>query len=159
MSKNSSEATATATATATANTINLSEEERTDNNAEHNINSDDCDTKNADTAGVRADDDLAVKLPPSSPASSSLNKGKWTPEEFDYMLGLMEAFKAGHLPLREGTTLRSFLSSMMNCKPKRISKVCRAEINSIVRMCAAGWCKVQTYLSPIELYLLVLASS
>ena len=51
-----------------------------------------------------------------------LNKGKWTPEEFEYMLGLMEAFKAGHLPLQEGTTLRSFLSRMMKCKPKRISK-------------------------------------
>lgn len=38
------------------------------------------------------------------------------------MLGLMEAFKAGHLPLQEGTTLRSFLSRMMKCKPKRISK-------------------------------------
>jgi hypothetical protein len=38
------------------------------------------------------------------------------------MLGLMEAFKAGHLPLQEGTTLRSFLSKMMKCKPKRISK-------------------------------------
>ena len=50
------------------------------------------------------------------------NKGKWTHEEFEYMLGLMEAFKAGHLPLQEGTTLRSFLSSMMKCKPKRISK-------------------------------------
>ena len=51
-----------------------------------------------------------------------LNTGKWTPEEFEYMLGLMEAFKAGHLPLQEGTTLRGFLSSMMKCKPKRISK-------------------------------------
>ena len=48
--------------------------------------------------------------------------GKWTTEEFEYMLGLMEAFKVGHLPLQDGTTLRSFLSKMMRCKPKRISK-------------------------------------
>lgn len=53
---------------------------------------------------------------------SKFHRGKWTNEECQYMLGLMEAFKAGHLPLREGTTLRSFLSSMMKCKPKRISK-------------------------------------
>jgi hypothetical protein len=57
------------------------------------------------------------------PTKESIHhRGKWTNEECEYMLGLMEAFKAGHLPLREGTTLRSFLSSMMKCKPKRISK-------------------------------------
>ncbi|CAB9523844.1 expressed unknown protein [Seminavis robusta] len=53
---------------------------------------------------------------------SKYHRGKWTNEECEYMLALMEAFKAGQLPLREGTTLRSFLSSMMKCKPKRISK-------------------------------------
>jgi hypothetical protein len=58
----------------------------------------------------------------SAAKDSTYHRGKWTNEECEYMLGLMEAFKAGHLPLREGTTLRSFLSSMMKCKPKRISK-------------------------------------
>ena len=35
---------------------------------------------------------------------------------------LIEAFKAGIIPLPEGTTLRMFLSRMLNCPPKRISK-------------------------------------
>jgi len=59
-------------------------------------------------------------------AAASFNSGKWTTEEFEYMIGLMEAFKAGQLPLQEGTTLRSFLSSMMGCKPKRIRYVERS---------------------------------
>ena len=35
---------------------------------------------------------------------------------------MIEEFQAGYLPIREGTSLRSFLSKMLNCKPKRISK-------------------------------------
>ena len=35
---------------------------------------------------------------------------------------LIEEFQAGYLPIREGTSLRNFLSKMLNCKPKRISK-------------------------------------
>ena len=34
----------------------------------------------------------------------------------------MEEFRAGTLDLQEGTTLRSFLATKLNCKPKRISK-------------------------------------
>jgi hypothetical protein len=63
-----------------------------------------------------------MKTPAAKESTYYYHRGKWTNEECEYMLGLMEAFKAGHLPLREGTTLRSFLSSMMKCKPKRISK-------------------------------------
>jgi hypothetical protein len=39
-----------------------------------------------------------------------------------YVQCLIEEFQAGYLPIREGTSLRSFLSKMLNCKPKRISK-------------------------------------
>jgi hypothetical protein len=35
---------------------------------------------------------------------------------------LIEEFKAGLLPLAEGTSLRTFLSKMLNCQPMRISK-------------------------------------
>jgi hypothetical protein len=35
---------------------------------------------------------------------------------------LIEEFKQGHLPLKEGTSLRSFLAKMVHCNPKRISK-------------------------------------
>lgn len=52
-----------------------------------------------------------------------LHCGKWTPEEEAYVQCLIEEFQAGYLPIREGTSLRSFLSKMLNCKPKRISKV------------------------------------
>jgi hypothetical protein len=47
---------------------------------------------------------------------------KWTAEEEAYVQCLIEEFQAGYLPIREGTSLRSFLSKMLNCKPKRISK-------------------------------------
>lgn len=52
----------------------------------------------------------------------TLHSGKWTPEEEAYVEGLMEEFRAGTLDLQEGTTLRSFLATKLNCKPKRISK-------------------------------------
>ena len=35
---------------------------------------------------------------------------------------LIHEFKAGLLPLTDGTTLRTFLSIMLNCDPMRISK-------------------------------------
>lgn len=49
-------------------------------------------------------------------------QGKWTKEEESYVDLLIEEFRCGALPLREGTTLRSFLSKMINCNPKRVSK-------------------------------------
>ena len=59
-----------------------------------------------------------------------LHCGKWTPEEEAYVQCLIEEFQAGYLPIREGTSLRSFLSKMLNCKPKRISKVSQVECTS-----------------------------
>jgi hypothetical protein len=35
---------------------------------------------------------------------------------------LITEFKAGMLPLTDGTTLRTFLSKLLNCDPMRISK-------------------------------------
>lgn len=64
----------------------------------------------------------------SSPNSSGkkkgppLRRGKWTPEEEAYANRLIQEFKAGLLPLTDGTTLRTFLSKLLNCDPMRISK-------------------------------------
>ena len=64
----------------------------------------------------------------SSPISSGkkkgppLRRGKWTTEEEGYANRLIQEFKAGLLPLTDGTTLRTFLSKLLNCDPMRISK-------------------------------------
>ncbi len=54
--------------------------------------------------------------------SANLRRGKWTPEEEAYSSRLIAEFKAGKLPLTDGTTLRTFLSKLLNCDPMRISK-------------------------------------
>ena len=51
-----------------------------------------------------------------------LRRGKWTPEEEAYANRLIQEFKSGLLPLTDGTTLRTFLSKLLNCDPMRISK-------------------------------------
>lgn len=51
-----------------------------------------------------------------------LRRGKWTPDEEGYANRLITEFKAGLLPLTDGTTLRTFLSKLLNCDPMRISK-------------------------------------
>jgi len=51
-----------------------------------------------------------------------LRRGKWTSEEEAYANRLIVEFKAGLLPLTDGTTLRTFLSKLLNCDPMRISK-------------------------------------
>lgn len=69
-----------------------------------------------------------------------LHCGKWTPEEEAYVQCLIEEFQAGFLPIREGTSLRSFLSKMLNCKPKRISKKFEGEYTVGEEECrAVGW--------------------
>lgn len=52
----------------------------------------------------------------------TLHQGKWTPEEEEYVECLIAEFRSGQLPLAEGTSLRIFLSKMLNCNPMRISK-------------------------------------
>lgn len=52
----------------------------------------------------------------------ALRRGKWTIEEEQFALRLIEEFRSGLLPLTDGTTLRTFLSKLLNCDPMRISK-------------------------------------
>ena len=54
--------------------------------------------------------------------SPHLRRGKWTSEEEAYSYLLIKSFREGILPLPSGTTLRSFLSRVLNCDPMRISK-------------------------------------
>jgi len=58
----------------------------------------------------------------SKKKGQQLRRGKWTPEEESYANRLIQEFKAGLLPLTDGTTLRTFLSKLLNCDPMRISK-------------------------------------
>lgn len=51
-----------------------------------------------------------------------LNSGKWTEDEEAYVKGLVEEFHEGKFFLPRGASLRKFLSKMLNCRPKRISK-------------------------------------
>lgn len=44
------------------------------------------------------------------------------PQEEEYANRLIQEFKSGLLPLTDGTTLRTFLSKLLNCDPMRISK-------------------------------------
>jgi vacuolar-type H+-ATPase subunit B/Vma2 len=63
------------------------------------------------------------KIPPDSRAKKAgIRRGKWTAEEEAYSNQLIQEFKAGLLPLTDGTTLRTFLSKLLNCDPMRISK-------------------------------------
>ena len=57
-----------------------------------------------------------------NPKKIGLRRGKWTPEEEAYANQLITHFKSGILPLSDGTTLRTFLSKLLNCDPMRISK-------------------------------------
>ncbi len=52
----------------------------------------------------------------------TFRRGKWTKEEEDFTLKVVESFKAGVLPLAEGTTLRNLLSVQLHCAPMRITK-------------------------------------
>ncbi|RLN70466.1 hypothetical protein BBJ28_00024005, partial [Nothophytophthora sp. Chile5] len=69
----------------------------------------------AANAGANADQ-------PAPNPPTAMRKGKWTAEESAYCDRLIEEFKKGNLPLAEGTTLRTFLSKLLNCDPMRISK-------------------------------------
>ena len=71
--------------------------------------------------------DLAVVVggdgaPSKKKGGHPLRRGKWTTEEEAYASRLINEFKSGLLPLTDGTTLRNFLSKLLNCDPMRISK-------------------------------------
>eukprot|EP00603_Paraphysomonas_imperforata_P008626 CAMPEP_0114425580 /NCGR_PEP_ID=MMETSP0103-20121206/7314_1 /TAXON_ID=37642 ORGANISM="Paraphysomonas imperforata, Strain PA2" /NCGR_SAMPLE_ID=MMETSP0103 /ASSEMBLY_ACC=CAM_ASM_000201 /LENGTH=595 /DNA_ID=CAMNT_0001594431 /DNA_START=129 /DNA_END=1916 /DNA_ORIENTATION=+ len=69
--------------------------------------------------GVTKVSDQKKEIPQEKVA---LRRGKWTVEEEQFALRLIEEFRAGLLPLTDGTTLRTFLSKLLNCDPMRISK-------------------------------------
>jgi hypothetical protein len=50
--------------------------------------------------------------------------GTWTPEELDYVQGIIDEFEAGNTPDAEDkkSTLRSFIADKLECSEKRISK-------------------------------------
>jgi len=63
-----------------------------------------------------------MKINENKTKKLGLRRGKWTPEEEYYANRLIQEFKSGLLPLTDGTTLRTFLSKLLNCDPMRISK-------------------------------------
>ena len=54
--------------------------------------------------------------------SGMVRSGRWSKEEENYAKAMIEAFKAGYLPLHGNVSLRKFLSEVLVCHPMRISK-------------------------------------
>lgn len=52
----------------------------------------------------------------------AVRSGRWSVEEDNYAKAMIEAFKAGYLPLHGNVSLRKFLSEVLVCHPMRISK-------------------------------------
>ncbi|KAG1685505.1 hypothetical protein DVH05_008335 [Phytophthora capsici] len=77
---------------------------------------------NAATGGSPSASTNGEANPQPANPPTAMRKGKWTAEESAYCDRLIEEFKKGNLPLSEGTTLRTFLSKLLNCDPMRISK-------------------------------------
>ena len=65
---------------------------------------------------------------PTSSQNDSLRRGKWTPEEEEYVSRVISDFNAGFLKAPPGTTLRSYLSEKLNCDPMRITKKFTGEL-------------------------------
>merc|ERR1711865_813203 len=59
---------------------------------------------------------------PQQQGQQVLRRGHWTPEEEVYAEKLIQEFKSGLLPLPAGTSLRTYLATLLNCDPMRISK-------------------------------------
>jgi hypothetical protein len=72
----------------------------------------------------------ALSLNGTVPAvKPTIHAGKWTTEEEVYTEHLIALFVKGALSdCEEGTTLRAYLSEMLNCKPMRITKKYTTEI-------------------------------
>ena len=102
--------------------MDSSHSEETKNKLAHSIS-----TSNLENAAVEAAIADGIlkgnKVPPESRLKKAgIRRGKWTAEEEAYSNQLIHEFKAGLLPLTDGTTLRTFLSKLLNCDPMRISK-------------------------------------
>ena len=73
-------------------------------------------------AGAAASTKSRKKRRTSKDKKKGLRRGKWIPEEEAYAKRITTDFKAGVLPLKDGTTLRCFLAERLKCDPMRISK-------------------------------------
>ena len=63
-----------------------------------------------------------VPITPTVEHSSIPVKGRFTEEEKAYAEFLIQKFRDGVLPLRDGMVLCQFISKMLNCTPGRVSK-------------------------------------
>jgi hypothetical protein len=59
---------------------------------------------------------------PKPKLAVALRRGKWPTEEENFTNVLIDNFRAGLLPIAEGTTLRTYLSGQLHCAPMRITK-------------------------------------
>ncbi|KAJ1436139.1 hypothetical protein B484DRAFT_325221, partial [Ochromonadaceae sp. CCMP2298] len=59
---------------------------------------------------------------PRELTSNIARRGKWTAEEERYTEKIIYDFENGTLDVPEGTTLRTYLSKVLNCDPMRITK-------------------------------------
>lgn len=64
---------------------------------------------------------IEVKTPDELLAPKA-RRGKWTAEEEIFVERIVEDFNLGILDVQQGTTLRNFLSCVLNCDPMRITK-------------------------------------
>lgn len=60
--------------------------------------------------------------PSDSKESGNCRTGRWTLEEIEFCDKLVNLFKAGTLPLAQGTKLNDFLASMLKSKQSRLTK-------------------------------------
>ena len=54
--------------------------------------------------------------------NNRMRKGPWSVEEEKYTITVVKLFIAGVLDIPEGTTLRSYVASLLHCDPMRVSK-------------------------------------
>ena len=76
----------------------------------------------SDSSADEFDDSEEICIPKELLPKNGCRRGKWTVEEERFTERIIEDFSMGILNLKHGTTLRNFLSSVLNCDPMRITK-------------------------------------
>jgi len=96
---------------------------------------------------TKRDEQVSTSKDTTNPAKSKKNMrvGRWNPEEEEYSQQIIREFKAGTLPLKEGTMLRIFLSVLLNCDPMRISKKFRLEGSVGKQQFTRNWESVRSF--------------
>ena len=61
-------------------------------------------------------------IPAAGVPKTVRRKGSWTTEEEKYARKLIRTFQGGFLDIKDGTSLRGFLSTKLRCNPLRVSK-------------------------------------